>query len=154
MVKTQGFPRELQQRAPSWENARDLPPARGVPGSLVWEALCGISHDYMGQPLKGFKRSEGNVVRLVLGLCPGDWGRGAAQCLGGGDVIIYCVPTATSALGLRASGPISGYAGGSDRQRAQSGPGVGTPQSQLSQVVDALRVRLQGARGWSGLEVV
>ena len=81
-------------------------------------------------------------------------GMGPLSVAVGGDVIIYCAPTTPSALGLRASGPISGYAGGSDRQRAQSEPGVGTPQNQLSQAVDALRVRLQGAKGWSGLQVV
>lgn len=83
----------------------------------------------MGQPLKGFKRSECDVVRLVLGLCLGDWGRGATQCHGGGKVIIYCVPTSPSALGLRASGPISGHAGRSDRQRAQGGlPKANSPK--------------------------
>ena len=51
----------------------------------------------------------------------------------GVNVIIYCVPTAPSALGLRASGPISGHAGGSDRQRAQGGlPKANFPSSGCS----------------------
>ena len=47
----------------------------------------------------------------------------------GVNVIIYCVPTTPSALGLRASGPISGRAGGSHRQRAQGGlPRANSPK--------------------------
>lgn len=146
MIKTQGFPNK--ELLPGRMHGTS-PWHAGVPGSLVWEALCGISHDYMGQPSKGFKRSEGDVVRLVLGLCLGDWGCGATQCHGGER---YHLLRAHYALCL-----------GAQSQRAHLRPcwrvtqaeGSGwAPQSQLSQVVDALRVRLQGARGWSGLEVV
>ena len=121
MIKTQGFPNK--ELLPGRMHGTS-PWHAGVPGSLVWEALCGISHDYMGQPSKGFKRSEGDVVRLVLGLCLGDWGHGATQCHGGERY--HLLP---SALGLRASGPISGRAGGSDRQRAQGGlPRANSPK--------------------------
>ena len=150
--KKTGFPkRTSRERVPGRTHVTSSWHTR-VPGSPVGEALPGLSHDCRGQLWKVFKRSEGDVVRCVLRLCPGGQGLecSATGCHGDGhSPLPHPLAWGLEPAGLRPCQWVWEAEGSGQAWRLDTAPWLypwPPPQCQRSQVVGTTRRGLQGPR--------